>query len=122
MTEGTQHYTVHRSAGEQLPQGSSGGLTLRLLHGREFANQELHDWGCSAPPIHGVSWVHSTYMQTITVGFVNHAAMEIAREQTGWQVWEPLVLEMPLHDDLILAGGNYFGDFELAASGYSDSC
>jgi len=122
MTAGTQHFTVHGSGSEQLPPVISCGLTLRLLHGGEHVDQEQHDWGCSALPIHGVSWVPFTYMQTITVVFVDHEAMETAREQTGWHVWEPLVLEMLLHDDLILVGGIYFGDFELAASGYSDSC
>ena len=91
----------------------SPALELRLLHGRHDPRQEMEDWGFTAASIRGVAWMHFTYFSTMTVGFVSDEATEAARRQTNWPLWEDRVLQLLVVDDMIQAGGAYYGDFEL---------
>jgi hypothetical protein len=90
-------------------------LELRLLHGRHNPDQQMPDWGFTAPPIRGVAWMHFTYLTTITVGFVSDVAMEAARQQTDWPVWDDRVLQVIVAGELIKAGSAFYGDFELTS-------
>lgn len=95
---------------------TSKTLILQLIHGRADPAADMQGWGFDAEPIEGVAFLHGTYMTTLTVGFANQETFNLAQHRTGWKPLDDLILEMPLHGDLIRCGDAYFGDFELYVS------
>lgn len=88
-------------------------ITLQLIHGRHEPNAAPCNWVFDAKPITGISFLHSAYLSTLTVGFTSRQALEAAMSYTGWKIWDELILEVSLHGDLIRCGGDYYGDFEI---------
>lgn len=98
-------------------QARTPGMDFLMLHGRDTPDKDMDDWGFNGPTLEGVLWVHFTYMQTLTIGFNNAENFNKAQELTGWPHWDELILEMKFEDDLLLAGGKYYGDWELQVPG-----
>lgn len=90
-------------------------MKLLLLHGRTAPDQNLDDWGVASEPIHGVEWMHITYLSLMTIGFINDEFLRAAQNMTGWEACDARMLEVARHDDLIFAGGYFYGDFDLVA-------
>lgn len=88
-------------------------MELRLIHGRKKPNEDMQDWGFNDDPIDGVLYVHGTYLTTFSIGFRSSTAAKEAHEKTGWKMLDELTLEINIHEDMIEAGGNYYGDYEL---------
>ena len=66
------------------------------------------------PTLFDVKYVHETYKTTFCVGFHTKEAADKAAALTGWDYWDDdTVLEAVWHEDLIAAGGSYYGDWEL---------
>ena len=75
----------------------------------------MEDWGFASQPIHGVAWVNLADFELLNVGFASSTALEAAQLQTGWTIWEDLILQTHARGGLIEAAGCYYGDFELTA-------
>lgn len=88
-------------------------MELRLIHGRKDPKEEMQDWGFNGDPIDGVLYVHGTYLTTFTIGFRSTTAAREAHEKTGWKMLDELTLEISIREDMIEAGGSYYGDYEL---------
>ncbi len=88
-------------------------MKIILLHGRDKPDQEMQDWGYHGPEILDVKYVHETYRTTLTVGFHSQEAAKKAAAQTGWSFWDDAVLEVEFTEDLIVAKGSYYGDWEF---------
>lgn len=52
---------------------SKPGLYLGLFHGRDTANQTMHDWGFDGPAIGPLRYFHTTYSCSVHVEFVSPA-------------------------------------------------
>ena len=98
-----------------IPRNIMNTYTFRLclLHGRHHPNEKLNCWGFKGPCLNGISWIHGTYLSTLTVGFGSHEAMLLAKRQTGWEEMDTCVLQVTLCDDMIEAGNCFYGDFEI---------
>lgn len=89
-------------------------MRLMLMHGRNSPTEEMNDWGFQGPTLDGVEAVHFTYgLSTVRVWFVDVASREKAQEITGWEECEDNALEMQFHEDLVMAQGKYYGDWEV---------
>lgn len=93
-------------------------MQLALLHGRSDPAQNLEDWGPDGPKLQDVIWVHGTYMTQINVAFTTLEAADAAATLTGWQKMDDNVLQLQLQDDLVVANGMFYGDWELQGEGY----
>jgi hypothetical protein len=92
-------------------------MKMILLHGRTDPGQTMDDWGFTGPVLNNVAYAHWTYGD-LTVGFLTDGDAALARQQTGWELFDDKVLSVSQSDDLIrisTATGeqHYFGDFEL---------
>lgn len=96
-------------------------LILQLIHGRRHPDADTNGWGFDAKPIAGIAYFHSTYLETLTVGFYSEEAFENAQQYTGWKSWDDLILEMPYVSGLIRCGNSYYGDFEIYPSTLLDA-
>lgn len=98
---------------------SSGtDVDLKLLNGRERPDEPADDWVFEGPVLREVQSVQQKYRDVTTVAFAGVEATKCARALTGWELWEPGVLEVRWHDDLIetrdsSGGRRYFGDMVL---------
>ena len=90
-------------------------MKLNLFHGRNDPDEEMNDWGFQGPVLGGVEFVHITYTHHIRVGFDDWSTYRRALELTGWDVWDEKdrVLEASIHDDMIVAAGKYYGDWQI---------
>lgn len=96
-------------------------LVLQLIHGRHHPDAATDGWGFDAKPIVGVVYFHSTYLETLTVGFDCEDSFEQAKNYTGWKSWDDLILEIPNVNKLIHCGDAYYGDFEIYQSKLLDN-
>lgn len=80
---------------EQPAQHNSADLYVLLFHGRNSPQETLDDWGFDGPIIGpvGISWTYGC----------------IKLHDQEWQGLEFL----PMHNDLVLWEGKYYGDFEI---------
>lgn len=91
-------------------------LELIMFHGRTSPQQEMDDWGFSGPTIKGIVWHHTTYNTHQRVGFADPILARQAQELTDWDWADELVLRIPIVEDLMVAKGRYYGDWELSPS------
>lgn len=91
-------------------------MKLVLLHGRDYPDQDMDNWGYNGPHLEGVKYVHSVY-GNLTIGFKSLKEAQTAHELTGWPYFDEAVLEITFHEDLVLCrsknGNQYYGDWEL---------
>jgi len=76
-------------------------MDMMLLHGRDRPDEQLNDWGFDGPTLHGVQSFQQRYRITTTVKFVSRTFADLARNLTGWPIWDDDILEVPWHGDLI---------------------
>lgn len=104
----------HQRQAELAKRAMTPGMDLILFHGRDTPDEDIDDWGFQGPTLHGVLDLHVTYMQTFTVWFNSRENFNAAHAATGWRKWDDLALEMQIEDELVVAGGKYYGDWEIA--------
>ena len=85
-------------AGTKLAPGS---LYLRLYHGRNHPDQEMHGWGFNGPVFGPLTAMVMTYLTTVRLYGPN----------------APDELWLTTHGDMVVWHGDYFGDFELFVAG-----
>jgi hypothetical protein len=72
-----------------------GRTYLKLLHGRNRADENLDEWGFNGPTFGPLDWFHITYLQTFRFGRANAEA------------------EIEVFDDMFVWEGKYYGDAEI---------
>jgi len=82
------------------------GLYLGLFHGRDRPDARMDDWGYNGPAIGPLRWCHTTYTSTIRIEFETHADALL-------YFGEGFDGEVPLHDDMLMYDGNYYGDWTV---------
>ena len=90
-------------------------MILHLFHGRTDPAEEMDNWGFDGPRLAGVVGVHMTYLSELKVAFESVAARQAAEAVTGWQNDAAQTLIVSITDDLIPAGGAFYGDMALDA-------
>lgn len=75
------------------------GMYLRMTHGRDHPDDELHDWGFDGPLIGPLNWVHVTYFSTVNIG-VNYKGDSITLYDT-----------VHIKEDLMVFKDKYYGDW-----------
>lgn len=99
------HLTIKRYTHDQLPKTS--GMYLKLLHGRENADEEMNDWGSDGPWVGPLKWFHCTYLSDIGFGFVG--GEELAPLSYSIDAPPPIYF----CQGMIYYDGTYYGDREL---------
>lgn len=87
-------------------------MRIVTFHGRDDPDADMQDWGFYGPVISGVVGLTTTYGVT-RVLFATEEAMLVAQKQTGWSSFGGNFLEMITHQDLLVVGGKYFGDWAV---------
>jgi hypothetical protein len=82
-------------------------MYLKLLHGRESADEEMNDWGSDGPWIGPLKWFHCTYLSDIGFGFTG--GEELTTLSHSIDVPFPIYL----CQGMIYYDGMYYGDWEL---------
>lgn len=100
-----EHLTIKRYAHDQRPK--EYGMYLKLLHGRENADEEMDDWGADGPWIGPLKWFHCTYLSDIGIGFAG------GEELTAMSNSIDAPFPMYLCQGMIYYDGMYYGDWEL---------
>lgn len=82
------------------------GLYLGLFHGRDDPKARMDDWGYDGPAIGPLRWCHTTYAFTVRIEFetLTDASLYFDEDFDG---------ELPLHDDMLVFDGSYYGDWTL---------
>jgi hypothetical protein len=81
---------------------------LKLLHGRDDPNQDMHDWGFNGPVLGPFEAVHFTYCVHVRCFW-------------DWDGTTRDALELSFTDDMLTYEGKHYGDFEIATSFGSDT-
>ena len=92
-------------------------VELYLKHGRNNPSEDLEEWGFDGPRLQNVIGTHQTYGTAIKVFFATEADARAAQGLTGWEVWDANSLTMKWKDDLVEAGGKFYGDWGLWMEG-----
>jgi hypothetical protein len=79
-----------------------GKMYLKPLHGRDYPDQQLNDWGFDGPWIGPLEAVHDTYRTDTAFYFLD--APEGAEEAGPANFFV---------GDLLLVDGKYYGDYEI---------
>jgi hypothetical protein len=87
--------------------------SILLYHGRTDRAEEMDSWGFDGPRLEGVAWLVVTYKDLFRVKFKDHESFNAALAATGWESWDLLTLNMRFENDLVVAGGKYYGDWSL---------
>ncbi len=89
-------------------------MKIKLLHGRKAHDYQMKEWGFDGPTLEGVEFVHHAYgLQKVTVGFRSLPEAVVAFSLTGWEFFDETVLEMDFLSDMVVCGGNFYGDYEI---------
>ena len=99
------HLTIKRYMHDKLPE--MPGMYLKLLHGRQSADEEMNDWGADGPWIGPLKWFHCTYLSDIGLGFAG------GEELTALSHSIDVPLPIYFCQGMIYFDGMYFGDWEL---------
>jgi hypothetical protein len=83
-------------------------IYLKLMHGRDNPDQQMHDWGFDGPVLGPFEAAHFTYATHVRC---------FPKGSDG----DTEALELCYHDDMLVYQGKYYGDFEIAASFGGDS-
>jgi hypothetical protein len=76
---------------------------LKLLHGRDDPRQQMNDWGYDGPvlgPFEAVHFTYATHVRCFPQGSDGDSE----------------AMELCYHEDMLVHGGKFYGDFEIATS------
>lgn len=88
-------------------------LYLQLLHGRSTPDEQLDNWGFTAPLLGPFSWFHVTYMTDFNFGVAHTALERFCLERLGFSLFDDGVVQLKVNRDLVTVGGDHYGDWEL---------
>ena len=83
------------------------GMYLKLLHGRDMADEEMDDWGPDGPWIGPLNYFHCTYLSDIGIGFAG--GEELVSQSYNIEIPSPIYL----YQEMIYYDGMYYGSWEL---------
>ena len=85
------------------------GLYLALLHGREYPQQQMSDWGFDGPLIGPLEWCHTTYATHVRIKFSVEEDEGLYFEEACF----PDAQDIFIHEDLITYDGKFYGDWTV---------
>ena len=96
-------------------------MKLQLLHGRTDPTTEMNRTGFQGPCIEELDAMCVVYNNIHRLIFADRVAAHIAKEQTGWESWDDLTLEMRIDQDMVRidtpdGGTQWFGDWHITAA------
>lgn len=105
LTAFDYHEIVKRHAYQSEP--PAPGMYLKLLHGRTAIDETMNDWGPDGPWIGPLRWFHCSYLNWISMGFVD--GQEFVSSCSADNLPAPIYFLA----EMIYFDGMYYGDWEL---------
>jgi hypothetical protein len=82
-------------------------MYLHLFHGRKTPDEELDGWGTDGPEIGPLTFVHTTYADSLRIGFKDREANEKFFPNAQY----PSPEDLNVLEDCLDYNGLYYGDW-----------